>query len=213
MNRRTLFSQGILAGLAAALAMTPSIAQTRPDLSRKAVTDDPVAPGRGGPGHDVTIVEFFDYNCPYCRRMEPALNGVLASDPKIRVVYRDWPIFGPASREASRAAIASRWQGRHTAFHAALMAMPGRLDTAGIRAAATRAKVDWPRLQRDLATHGAEIDALLARTDAIAKAIGFHGTPALIVGSQIVSGAVDLPTLRRIVAAARATPAPAPGRP
>ena len=113
-------------------------------LSRKAVMDDPVAPKRAGPGYDVTIVEFFDYNCPYCRRMEPVLDGLLASDPKVRIVYRDWPIFGPASREAARAAIASQWQGRHAAFHEALLTSPARLDSAGIRAAATRAANGGP---------------------------------------------------------------------
>lgn len=206
MNRRKLLLPGVLAALALTLPIVPATAQQRLDLSRKAVTDDPVAPKRADPGYDVTIVEFLDYNCPYCRRMEPALNTLLASDRKVRIVYRDWPIFGPASREAARAAIASQWQNRHAAFHAALMTSPARLDTAGVLAAAARAKVDWPRLQRDLKVHGAEIDALLARTDAIAEAIGFHGTPALIVGSQVVAGAVDLPSLRSLVAAARAKP-------
>ena len=206
MNRRNLLARGVLAALTLALPMVPATAQQQPDMSRKAVTDDPVAPKRTRPGYDVTIVEFFDYNCPYCRRMEPVLNNLLASDPKVRIVYRDWPIFGPASREAARAAIASQWQNRHAAFHEALLTSPARLDSAGVRAAATRAKVDWPRLQRDLKAHGAEIDGLLARTNAIAEAIGFNGTPALIVGSQVVAGAVDLPTLRKLVADARAKP-------
>ncbi len=139
--------------------------------------------------------------------MEPVLNALLRSDPKVRIVYRDWPIFGPASCEASRAAVASQWQGRHAAFHGALLASPARLDSAAIRAAAVKAKVAWPRLQRDLKTRGAEIDALLTRTNGIAEAIGFNGTPALIVGSQVVAGAVDLPTLRRLVATARSKPA------
>ena len=206
MNRRNLLFRGALAALAFAVPMTPAVGQQQPDLSRKAVVDDPVAPKRAGTAYDVTVVEFFDYNCPYCRRMEPVLNALLRSDPKVRIVYRDWPIFGPASREASRAAVASQWQGRHAAFHGALLASPARLDSAGIRAAAVEAKVDWPRLQRDLKTRGAEIDALLARTNAIAEAIGFNGTPALIVGSQVVAGAVDLPALRRLVATARSKP-------
>lgn len=207
MNRRTILSRAVLALVALGLPLAPSGAQQRPDLSRKAVVDDPIAPKRAGAGFDVSVVEFFDYNCPYCRRMEPVIAGLLKADPKVRIVYRDWPIFGPASREASRAAIASQWQGRHAAFHKALMTSPGKLDSAGIKAAATRAKVDWPRLQRDLMGHGADIDALLARTDAIAGAIGVNGTPVLIVGSQVVPGAVDLPTLRRLVATARAKPA------
>ena len=206
MNRRDLLSRGLLAALAFTAPIAPAIAQ-QPDLSRKAVVDDPVAPKRAGKTYDVTVVEFFDYNCPYCRRMEPVLNALLRTDRKVRIVYRDWPIFGPASREASRAAIASQWQDKHAAFHDALLASPARLDSAGIRAAAAKAKVDWPRLQRDLKTHGADIDRLLARTDGIAPAIGFNGTPALIVGSQVVAGAVDLPTLRRLVAEARSKPA------
>jgi protein-disulfide isomerase len=206
MNRRSLLTRGLLAAMTIALPLAPASAQQRPDMSRKAVTDDPLAPKRARPGYEVTIVEFFDHNCPYCRRMEPVLNGLLASDPTVRVVYRDWPIFGPASREASRAAIATRWQGRHAAFHEALLTSPGRLDSSGIKAAATRAKVGWPRLQRDLNTRGAKIDALLARADAIATAIRFNGTPALIVGSQVVAGAVDLPSLRKLVASARAKP-------
>ena len=206
MNRRNLLSRGLLAALAFTAPIAPAIAQ-QPDLSRKAVVDDPVAPKRAGKTYDVTVVEFFDYNCPYCRRMEPVLNALLRTDRKVRIVYRDWPIFGPASREASRAAIASQWQDKHAAFHDALLASPARLDSAGIRAAAAKAKVDWPRLQRDLKTHGADIDGLLARTDGIARAIGFNGTPALIIGSQVVAGAVDLPTLRRLVAEARSKPA------
>ena len=206
MNRRNLMSRGLLAALAFAAPITPVFAQ-QPDLSRKAVVDDPVAPKRTGKAYDVTVVEFFDYNCPYCRRMEPVLNALLRSDPKVRIVYRDWPIFGPASREASRAAVASQWQGKHAAFHGALLTSSARLDSADIEAAAARAKVDWPRLQRELRIHGPEIDALLARTDGIARAIGFNGTPALIVGSQVVAGAVDLPTLRRLVAEARNKPA------
>ena len=104
MNRRNLLFRGALAALAFAVPMTPAVGQQQPDLSRKAVVDDPVAPKRAGTAYDVTVVEFFDYNCPYCRRMEPVLNALLRSDPKVRIVYRDWPIFGPASREASRAA-------------------------------------------------------------------------------------------------------------
>jgi protein-disulfide isomerase len=206
MNRRNLVSHGVLVALALMLPVAPVAAQQQPDMSRKAVVDDPVAPKRGSASYDVSIVEFFDYNCPYCRRMEPVLHNLLATDQKVRIVYRDWPIFFPASREAAKAAIASQWQGRHAAFHEALLTSPGKLDSAGIKTAATRAKVDWPRLQRDLKAHGPEIDALLARTDAIAGAIGFKGTPAMIVGSQVVAGAVDLPTLRQLVATARTRP-------
>ena len=204
--RRFLLARA--AGLAL-LALLPaaSWAQSAVDLSRKAVLEDPVAPKWSRPGYDVTIVEFADYNCGYCHRLQPTLNALMQSDRKVRMVYRDWPIFGADSREIARYAIASQWQGRHAAFHNALMTTSGHLNAAQVRAVATRANVDWARLNRDLALHGEEIDALLARTSAIVGAIGGNGTPLLIVGSQIVPGAIDLPTLRQLVKAARAKPA------
>lgn len=204
MNRREILYALAVGALALMLPAAPSAAEQRPEPSLKAIVDDPIAPKTAGNGQDVTVVEFFDYNCPYCRGMEPTFTALLKTDPKFLIVYRDWPIFGGSSIEAAKAAIGSQWQGRHGAFHEALMSSPARLDSAGIKAAAARAGVDWPRLQRDLKAHGAEIDALLARTDAIAGVLGFNGTPALIVGSQVVAGAVDLPTLRRLIAEARA---------
>ena len=132
--------------------------------------------------------------------------ALIASDPKIRLVYRDWPIFGPVSVEAARAAIASQWQGKHEAFNAALYAGAGKLDSSAIRTAANRAGVYWPRLQADLIKHKAEIDALLARTNEQAPAIGLQGTPAFIIGAYLAPGALDLATLRKAVAEARRNP-------
>jgi protein-disulfide isomerase len=207
MNRRSLLSRSFFAALALTLPAIPAAAQQQqPDPSRKAVVDDPVIPKRGSASYDVSNVEVFDYNCPYCRQMEPVLSTLVASDPEVRIVYRDWPIFGPASREAAKAAIGSQWQGRHAAFHEALLTSPAKLDGDGIRAAATRANVDWPRLQRDLKMRGPEIDALLAPTDAVASAIGFNRAPALLVGSQVAAGAVDLPALRWLAVTARSKP-------
>lgn len=89
MNRRNLLSRGIAAALALVVPSVPASAQKQPKLSRKAVTDDPIAPKLAGASYDVTIVEFFDYNCSYCRRMEPVLNALLNSDRNVRIVYRD----------------------------------------------------------------------------------------------------------------------------
>ena len=168
------------------MPLSSSCAQQPTDVSRNAIFEDAVAPKVAPRGYDLTIVEFSDYNCPYCKRMHPVLKALLASDPKIRLVYRDWPIFGGASVEAARAAIASQWQG------------------ASIRAAADRAGVNWPRLQSDLKTHKNEIDALLARTNRQAAAIGLSGTPGLIIGNYLVPGALDLIALRTAVARVRA---------
>ncbi len=161
---------------------------------RERIRNDPVAPVFAPRGYDVTIVLFSDYQCGYCRRFGPTLDALMAEDPRVRVVYRDWPILSAASGDAARAAIAAHFQGRHAAFHRAMLATTGRIDAGRIRAAADKAGVDWARLQRDRARRKAEIDALLARTDGYARRLGLSGTPGVMVG---------LPTLRKAVALAR----------
>ena len=158
MNRRNLLSRGLLAALAFAARSRPSSPQ-QPDLSRKAVVDDPVAPKRAGKTYDVTVVEFFDYNCPYCRRMEPVLNALLHSTRR----YGSCTGTGRSSDlpRVRRPRRPSRANGRAgmPPFTRRCMTSPARLDSAGVKAAAAKARVDWPRLQRDLKTRGAEIDA------------------------------------------------------
>lgn len=175
-------------------------------VTKVAIFEDPVAPKVSPKGYDLTIVEFQDYNCPVCRRAHPVVAALLASDRKIRLIYRDWPIFGPVSDQAARAAIASQWQGRHEAFNAELFRGAGRLDVSAIRAAADRAGVDWVRLRGDLVRHRREIAALMARTDRQARTMGLQGTPAFVIGPYLVPGALDLNSMRKIVAEARTRP-------
>ena len=127
----------------------------------------------------------------------PSLPAVNADATQLRQVIMNLVI------NASEA-IASQWQGKHAAFNDALHSTGGRLDSASIRAAADRAGVNWPRLQSDLKTHKNEIDALLARTNRQAAAIGLSGTPGLIIGNYLVPGALDLIALRTAVARVRA---------
>lgn len=170
---------------------------------RSDIQNDPVAPTVAPKGADVTIVIFSDYQCPYCRKFHAVVEQLRRDDPKVRLVYRDWPIFGPASTEAARAAIAARYQGRHGRFNESLMRTQGKLTSASIRTAASRAGVDWRRLQNDLKTHAAEIDATLDRTRRYAAMLGLSGTPSLLVDSYLIPGGVDLPNLKRAVAMAR----------
>lgn len=174
--------------------------------ARAQIQNDPVAPTFAPKGHDVTLVMFTDYQCPFCRKVHPVLEELKRTDPKVRIVYRDWPIFGAPSVEAARAAIASTYQGKHTAFNDALMAMPGKVSSQGIRAAADKAGVDWTRLQADLAKHEDEIDAALGRTSKYAAMMGLSGTPALLVGRYLIPGAIDIGSLREAVKLARANP-------
>jgi protein-disulfide isomerase len=181
-------------------------AQSVQSPTRESFIEDPVAPRYQPAAYDLTIVMFSDYQCPYCRKVHPVLEQALAEDKKIRVIYRDWPIFGAASTTAARLAIASKWQNKHSAFHDQLMRMPGKLSDHSIRHAADLAGVNWDRLQADLKTHGTEIDALITRNSRQAASLGLQGTPGFIIGSYLIPGGLDLGTLREVIREARANP-------
>jgi len=165
---------------------------------------DPGVPDLGPQDADVALVVFTDYQCGVCRRLEPALRDLATEDPRLRIVFKDWPILGPESIAAARAALAAHRQGRYRAFHDALMAWPGRLDEGGIESAARLAGVDVARMRRDLRDHAAEIDATLAANGQQALGFGFRGTPGMLVGPYLLNGGVGLRDLRQLVAQARA---------
>ncbi len=173
---------------------------------RSQIQNDPVAPTVNPKGADVTLVMFTDYQCPFCRKVHPVLEQLQRDDPKVKIVYRDWPIFGAGSEEAARVAIASQYQGKHAAFNDAMMTTPGKVTSQSIRAAADKAGVDWARLQSDLKTHASDIDGALGRTSQYAAMMGLSGTPAMLVGPYLVPGAMDIAGLREAVAQARANP-------
>ncbi|WP_084399184.1 DsbA family protein [Henriciella aquimarina] len=170
---------------------------------RDAIQNDPLAPTIEPENHDVTIVMFTDYQCPYCRRMHSTLQELLKEDDKVKLVYRDWPIFGGASDRAAKAAIASQYQGKYAAFNDALMRATGKLSSRAIRDAADEAGVDWVQLQVDMKAHEDEIDALLDRSRKQAALLGFTGTPGLLIGPFRIAGALDAENLREAVKAAR----------
>ena len=173
---------------------------------RSQIQNDPVAPAIAPQGQDVTVVVFSDYQCPFCRKLHPSLEALMREDPKVKLVFRDWPVFGAASTEAAQAAIASKWQGKHAAFNDALMTMTGKLTSDSIRAAADKAGVDWAKLQADLTAHKAEIDAVLDRNSRYAAMLGLQGTPGMLIGPYLIPGGIDLRGLREAVALARRDP-------
>ena len=173
---------------------------------RSQIQNDPVAPTIAPQGHDVTLVVFADYQCPFCRKLHPTLETLVEEDPKVKVVFRDWPVFGAGSEEAARAAIASTWQGKHAAFNDAMMTMSGRVTSESIRAAADKAGVDWKKLQADLDAHEDEIEGALRRNAQYAAMLGLQGTPGMLVGPYLIPGAIDIAGLRKAVSLARTDP-------
>ena len=172
-------------------------------LTEARVLRDPEIPVAGNADGDITIVEFFDFNCPYCRKLEPELRQVVQDDGKVRLVYKDWPILGPVSTVASRMALAAKYQNKYVAAHDALMATSSRLTEPRIRELLEGAGIDVDRATRDLETNAKVIDAVLARNDDQAKAFGFRGTPAFIIGKFRVPGALTMAQFDRAIADAR----------
>jgi protein-disulfide isomerase len=168
---------------------------------QKELTRDPAAPVAGNPDGDVTVVEFFDYRCGFCKSALPTVQQLLREDPKVRVVYKELPILGPDSLLASRAALAARTQGKYAALHDALMAAREPLTRPAILDIARRAGLDAARLDKDM--EAPEILAQIQRNHALAEKIGISGTPAFVIGTELAPGALDLPTLKRLVDQAR----------
>lgn len=159
------------------------------DPAVQAILTDRSAPSMGPASADLTMQVFTDYRCPACRRADPAMHRAVAADGRVRLVYRDWPIFGDASRRAARVALASG--SLYPAVHRALMAERRALTDAVLGETVTAAGGDGDRLLRDLDGRGAAIDALLAANARAAATLGLAGTPAYLVGPLIVTGAMD----------------------
>jgi len=159
------------------------------------------APVFGNPDGDVTIVEFFDYNCGFCRRSGPAIQALLASDPNVRVIMREWPILGEASVYASRAALAARNQDKYEEFHWGLMTGAGRASEATVRQLATDLGMDVNQLMADMTSMA--VEAHIDESNQLARTLGFTGTPAFIVEGQLRPGFMNEEELKQAVAAAR----------
>lgn len=160
--------------------------------------DSPIA---GNPNGDVTIVEFLDYQCGYCKRVHSVVKSVVAADGKVKIIYKDLPILGEASRIAAYAALAAARQNKYLALHSALMEFRGQLDRARVLDAAASAGIDVHQLEKDM--EAPEIKQIIERNLALASALGVRGTPAFIIGKQLVPGAVDADALKKLIADAR----------
>jgi protein-disulfide isomerase len=172
-------------------------------LTEGAVLRDPEIPSAGNPDGDITIVEYFDFNCPYCRKLEPELRQVVQDDGKVRLVYKDWPVLGPVSIAAARLALATKYQDKYVAAHDALMGTASRLTEPRIRELLAGAGIDVDRAAKDLEANAKAIDTILARNNDQATAFGFKGTPAFIIGKFRVPGALTMAQFDQAIADAR----------
>ena len=206
MIKRTTIFAALLALIGFAAPLQPILAAPQPPapLSRESILRDPAAPTIGNPKGDLTIVEWFDYQCPYCKKMNPDLLKTVKDDGHIRLVFKDWPVFGEASVFAAQLVLAARYQGKYMQAHDALMATTGKLSDARVTDVLSQAGIDMERAKRDLAEHHDAVTGLLARNHEQAVALGFQGTPGLIIGHFRVPGALDPATLKVAIKDARA---------
>jgi protein-disulfide isomerase len=176
------------------LTLTPVVAS---------VLNDAGTPASGAVRPDVVVVIFTDYQCAICKRTDPALGRLLARDPGVQVLWKDWPIRGPASDFAARVALAAHRQGRYVQVHDALMAARGQLTPERITDIAHQAGADPARLAADLQQHARAIDEQLGRHRLQAFSLGLQGTPAYLVGPYLIQGGLDDRALAAAVRKAR----------
>lgn len=170
-------------------------------LRSQSLHHDPDSPVGGNPEGDVTIVEFFDYRCPYCKAVVPQIAELLEEDAEIRFVYKEWPILGEESVFAARVALAARNQGKYLEIHDRLMTMSSQLDEERVLGAARYLGLDLEKLRVDMEAE--EIMDALGRNAELAAALGITGTPAFVIGDVLVPGAVSLSELRDLVEESR----------
>jgi len=182
----------------------PAFAQGGDDVLTEAlVLRDPDVPSTGNPEGDINIVEWFDYNCPYCRKIAPEIQQVVQDDGKVRLVLKDWPILGDVSKITARFALAAKYQDKFMPAHEAMIGVSSRMTEARARELLVEKGIDMDRLNRDLAANASAIDAILARNNAQAEAFGFRGTPSFIVGKFRVPGILTMAEFEMVIKDAR----------
>lgn len=163
---------------------------------------DPLNPVLGNPNGDVTIVEFFDYQCPFCKKGHPDVMSAVEGDGNVRLLMRDWPIFGEASLHASRLVLAAGSSAYQPALEA-LFQTEGKLSMAQVDALLTEAGHDVAALNASYVANAEGIDGLIARNMDIAQAFGFSGTPSFVIGTQLFFGYLDQEAIESAIATAR----------
>lgn len=205
-TRRHILVSGAALGVG---AVVPAFAQDAdrpnpmPEELRKAMERDPTSPVLGNPDGDITLTEFFDYNCPFCREMVGTVQKLISSDPQLRVVYREWPVFGEGSVFAARASLASLDQGKYWPFHAALLGMKDRAVEATVMRVARKVGLDEDKLRADM--DSPRVEEHIQMSSNLAEHMGLMGTPTFIAGDEGVFGEMSLEEIQGLVARGRKT--------
>lgn len=207
MPTRRLVLSGTGAALASmavpALGQTPERSNPMPEELRQALERDQTAPVLGNPEGDITLTEFFDYNCDFCRPMMKVVQQLVSAEPDLRIVFREWPVFGPGSEFAARASLAALPTGRYWDMHHGLMTMRGRAEEASVMRVAREIGLNEDRLRE-----GMEADAVerhITNSFLLGDHMGLVGTPSFICGDELVFGEITLTEMRDLVARGRAT--------
>lgn len=161
----------------------------------------PMTPTSGNMNADVTLVEFFDYQCGYCKQVARSLVKLIQNDKKLRVVWKELPILGPNSRFAAAAAMAAKKQGKYLTYHVALMKNRGQLSPEVIMRTARKVGLDVEKLQKDM--EDPKINAYLDETINLAQSLGIRSIPAFIIGKRIIPGAIGLDQLKSYISEER----------
>ena len=169
---------------------------------RAQLADDPGAPVIGNPEGDVSVIEFFDYRCPYCVRVAEDLREAVRRDGNIRLVMKEFPILGPESTTVARMALAAAGQDRYEDYHFALMSVGGKVTEDKAWKVAKKIDLDVDQMRADM--ESPEIDDMLQRNYELAQALEIRGTPSFVIGDEVVRGALDMSRMRRLVAGVRA---------
>ena len=192
---------------AGAFAAMPAFAQDRPNPMpeelRQALERDPTAPVLGNPDGNITLTEFFDYNCPHCKTMLPLMSELVRSDPQLRVVLREWPVFGPGSEFAARASLATLPTGNYWRLHAALLGMRARAEDATVMRVVRDLGLDEAAIRTGMQAD--TVERHITYSHLLGDHMGLMGTPSFICGDEAAFGAMTLEELRALVQRGRRT--------
>lgn len=168
---------------------------------RDELTNDPDAPVLGNPKGDVTLVEFFDYRCPYCKAVSAGLIDTIKSDGNVRLVMKEFPILGAESEYAAKAALAANRQGKYGEFHEAMMTFKGKVTIEDVKRIASEVGVDTAKMERDMASP--DIAGMIQHNYDLAQALGITGTPSFVISDELIPGAISMEELEKRIASAR----------